>query len=272
MAFEGYGRRRPGRGERLRSRRGAIAQTWWSQRFTAHLEATGSTGRLERGRAYARAGQVVELRPRPGAVGARVQGSRPRPYLVEIGVRRWSATEVEAVVAVVVENPLLLAPLFAGDVPPGLVDLLAGIGVELLPTDAEVAYDCSCPDDAEPCKHAAAVVHALAERLDAEPTTALLLRGIEPAELLRRIQTAASGPSEPVEDLSVHLAAFHRAGGGLPALGVPRAVPGRTVADDLDDVVLGPGAEGTAQALRPLLLALRDTPGPGTGGRNLQET
>ena len=272
MAFEGYGRRRPGRGERLRSRRGAIAQTWWSQRFTAHLEATGSAGRLERGRAYARAGQVVELRPRPGAVGARVQGSRPRPYLVEIGVRRWSATEVEAVVAVVVENPLLLAPLFAGDVPPGLVDLLAGIGVELLPADAEVAYDCSCPDDAEPCKHAAAVVYALAERLDAEPATALLLRGVELAELLGRIQTAASGPSEPVEDLSVHLAGFHRAGGELPALGVPRAVPGRTVADDLDDVVLGPGAEGTADALRPLLLALRDTPGPGTGGRNLQET
>ncbi|MBB2900305.1 putative Zn finger protein [Kineococcus radiotolerans] len=251
-----YGRRRAGGGPKLRSQRGRIAQTWWSQRFTGALERTGDAGRLARGRTYARAGQVVELHPRPGAVGARVQGSRPRPYLVEILVRRWSPAEVEAVVAVVVENPLLLAPLFEGDVPPGLVDLLSSTGVELLPEDAEVDYDCSCPDDGEPCKHAAAVVYALAERLDAEPATALTLRGVELPDLLRRITTAASGPSAPVEDLTRHTADFHRMAGPLPDLGVPERVPGRTVADDLDDLVLGPGAAGLADVLRPYYVAL----------------
>ncbi|MFD0482627.1 SWIM zinc finger family protein [Kineococcus sp. GCM10028916] len=254
--WEQYGRRRAGGGPKLRSQRGRIAQNWWSQRFTAALERTGDAGRLARGRTYARAGQVVELTPRPGAVGARVQGSRPRPYLVEILVRRWSASEVEAVVATVVENPLLLAPLFEGDVPPGLVDLLSGIGIELLPEDAEVEYDCSCPDDGEPCKHAAAVVYALAERLDAEPATTLTLRGVELGDLVRRITTAASGPSEPVEDLSRHVATFHRSGGPLPELGVARRIPGRTVVDDLDDLVLGPGAAGIADVLRPYYVAL----------------
>lgn len=260
-SFSEYGKRRPGGGARLRSQRGRIAQNWWSQRFVDALERGGDRGRLERGRTYARAGQVVELRPRPGAVGARVQGSRPRPYLVEVTVRRWTPAEVDAVVATVVENPLLLAPLFSGDVPPGLVDLLAGIGVELLPTDAEVTYDCSCPDDGEPCKHAAAVVYALAEQLDATPATTLTLRGVELPELLRRITDAASGPSDPVEDLAVHVGSFHRLAGDLPDLGLRDRVPGRTVADDLDELVLGPGAAGTADALRPWYVALAQRAG-----------
>ncbi|PRY15341.1 SWIM zinc finger family protein [Kineococcus rhizosphaerae] len=261
MTFERYGKRRPGGGARLRSRRGRIGQHWWSQRFVDALERTGDAGRLQRGRTYARAGQVVELRVRPGAVGARVQGSRPRPYLVEVSVRRWTASEVEAVVATVVENPLLLAPLFEGDVPPGLVDLLAGVGVDLLPVDHEVAFDCSCPDDGEPCKHAAAVVYALAEQLDAEPATTLTLRGVELADLLRRITDAASGPSDPLEDLGAHVVTFHRAAGPLPDLGVRDRVPGRTVADDLDELVLGPGAAGTADSLRPYYVALQARPG-----------
>jgi uncharacterized Zn finger protein len=258
--FSQFGKRRPGGGAKLRSQRGRIAQNWWSQRFTDALERTGDKGRLQRGRTYARAGQVLELRTRPGAVGARVQGSRDRPYLVEVTVRRWTGSEVEAVVATAVENPLLLAPLFAGDVPPGLVDLLAGIGIDLLPVDHEVEYDCSCPDDGEPCKHAAAVVYALAEQLDAEPATALTLRGVELRDLLRRITDAASGPSDPVEDLSLHVATFHRLGGPLPDLGVRRRVPGRTVADDLDDLVLGPGAAGIADVLRPYYVALARRP------------
>ncbi|MGI4895555.1 MAG: SWIM zinc finger family protein [Janthinobacterium lividum] len=254
--FRATGPRRPGQGAKLRSQRGRIAQTWWSQRFTAALESGGGSGRLARGRTYARAGQVADLRTRKGAVTARVQGSRPRPYLVEVGVRRWGATDVDAVVAVVVENPLLLAPLFAGDVPPALVDLLTEVGVELLPGPGDITYDCSCPDDGEPCKHAAAVVYVLAEHLDAEPAAALTLRGVELGDLLRRIETAASGPSAPVEDLSRHVASFHRSGADLPELGVARAPVGRTVLDDLDDRTLGPGGDGVADALRRYYAAI----------------
>ena len=272
---DSFGKRRPGTGRPLRAQRGRIAQTWWSQHFVAALEGGGDRGRLSRGRTYARAGQVSDLRPHAGAVTARVQGSRDRPYLVEVGVRRWSPTEVEAVVAVVVENPLLLAPLFAGDVPPALVGLLEEVGVDLLPAAGDVTYDCSCPDDGEPCKHAAALVYVLAECLDDEPATALVLRGVELADLLRRIEAAASGPSPVLEDLGAFTATFHRAAGPLPDVPVGPRIPGRTVADDLDEVVLGPGAAGIADTLRPAYAALvrrprrrgsPDDAGPGTGG------
>ncbi len=175
-------------------------------------------------------------------------------------MRRWTPAEVDAVVATVVENPLLLAPLFLGDVPPGLVDLLAGIGVELLPTDAEVTYDCSCPDDGEPCKHAAAVVYALAEQLDAAPATTLTLRGVELPGCCAAspMRPPSLGPRRGPRGARRVVPPARR----RPAR--PRSArpgPGRTVADDLDELVLGPGAAGTADALRPWYVALAQRAG-----------
>ena len=73
-------------GLKARSTRGAIGQTWWSGRFIAVLESIIVGGRLERGRNYARRGQVIEFSLTTGKVTARVQGSRPAPYKVTITV------------------------------------------------------------------------------------------------------------------------------------------------------------------------------------------
>ena len=67
-----------------RSKRGAIGETWWSKRFIELLESFGVGSRLQRGRNYARRGQVVELEVEPGVVLAKVQGSRYTPYRVRI--------------------------------------------------------------------------------------------------------------------------------------------------------------------------------------------
>src|SRR6266498_2815323 len=66
-------------GIKARSRRGQIGESWWSGRFVAILESLGMGPRLGRGRAYARAGQVLDLGVTAGTVSARVQGSRARP-------------------------------------------------------------------------------------------------------------------------------------------------------------------------------------------------
>src|ERR1700723_2544835 len=67
-------------GLQARSQRGRIGDTWWSQRFIAVLESVGVGGRLQRGKQYARTGQVLEMEIRPGKITARVQGSRKLPY------------------------------------------------------------------------------------------------------------------------------------------------------------------------------------------------
>ncbi|WP_432570033.1 SWIM zinc finger family protein [Kineococcus sp. SYSU DK005] len=242
----------------------------WSRRLLTALPAAlagaHDPARWRRGAELAAAGAVGELRVRAGAVGARVQGARPRPWLVEVGVRRHGPAEVDALVAVLVENPLLIAPLAGGDVPPVLPDLLAEVGLDLLPAPGELTHDCSCPDDGErACEHAAAVLHALAAHTDAEPSALLVLRGLAPSGLLRRVESAASGPAPVVEELPADPVAFHRLAADPPPLAVAPRVPGRTPADDLDAVALGPGGDGIADALRPFYAALREA-GAGAGG------
>ena len=85
-------------GIKAKSKRGVIGERWWSRRFIAVLESYGMSGRLQRGRNYARRGQVIEFELRQGRVTARVQGSRPQPYKVSIGVlplttRQWREVE-----------------------------------------------------------------------------------------------------------------------------------------------------------------------------------
>src|SRR6266536_3307806 len=89
-------------GIKARSRRGQIGGTWWSRRFLKTLEALELGGRLGRGRAYARAGQVLDLEVTPGLVTARVQGSRVSPYRVRVEATTLSRQDwarVEAAMA-----------------------------------------------------------------------------------------------------------------------------------------------------------------------------
>src|ERR1700730_19436141 len=66
-------------GIKARSRKGDIGETWWSKRFIEVLESFDFSSRLQRGRSYARRGQVLELKVSAGEGKARVQGSRGGP-------------------------------------------------------------------------------------------------------------------------------------------------------------------------------------------------
>src|SRR3954453_10636265 len=70
----------------VRAKRGKIGEQWWSRRFVDVLEQICDGGRLARGRAYARKGQVMTFALAPGRVTGRVQGSRPQPYQVTIEI------------------------------------------------------------------------------------------------------------------------------------------------------------------------------------------
>ena len=74
-------------GIRAASRRGEFGSNWWAKRWMQTLEQFRIGARLSRGRSYARRGQVLKIDIRNGLVEAEVQGSRKRPYDVEISVR-----------------------------------------------------------------------------------------------------------------------------------------------------------------------------------------
>ena len=181
----------------LASRRGAIGRTWWSKRWIEVLESFGWASRLQRGRNYARKGQVTDLRVTAKGVEARVQGSRPEPYKVSIHLKPTDSVAWGRVAVALREDAGLLARLLAGEVPEDLEKVFTKAGTALLPRKApELRTDCSCPDTANPCKHIAAVHYILAERLDQDPFLVFLLRGKSREEVLKAV-TSREAPSIP---------------------------------------------------------------------------
>ena len=200
-------------GLKARSTRGAIAQTWWSERFIEVLEDIGIGSRLQRGRSYARKGQVISMDVGPGSVTAQVQGSRARPYRVRIGIAAFDKTEWAQAERALASNAWYTATLLAGEMPEDIEDVFGALGLSLFPTTArELSLDCSCPDHAVPCKHLAATFYLLAESFDEDPFAILAWRGREREDLLDNLQASRSGapPADGTEQP------------GRPARRVPR--------------------------------------------------
>jgi uncharacterized Zn finger protein len=187
-------------GIKARSKRGAIGEQWWSRRFISVLESYGMSGRLARGRSYARAGQVLDFELSQGKVTARVQGSRVRPYQVRIGVLPLTTAQWRRVQDRLAGQALFRAKLLAGEMPHEIEEVFAECGTPLFPrSPADLDMHCSCPDWEVPCKHLAAVCYVLAEEFDRDPFGMLAWRGKAREELLaalRRIQASGSGPGQ----------------------------------------------------------------------------
>ncbi|MGH2712836.1 MAG: SWIM zinc finger family protein, partial [Thermoleophilaceae bacterium] len=139
---------------------GEHAQTWWSRRFLELLESFGVGSRLERGRDYARDGQVTELEVEPGIALAKVQGTRYTPYRVRIRAKLLSEHQWRRAERAMAARALPLAQLLAGRVPPDIEDVLAGCKLSLFPTSyTDLKASCDCPDAENPCKHIAAAYY-----------------------------------------------------------------------------------------------------------------
>jgi uncharacterized Zn finger protein len=176
-----YPKSRPKRvegGIKTRKERGAIGETWWSKRWLHALEALNMGARLSRGRSYARQGQILSIDIQPGVVHAKVQGSRPRPYTIEIRLQQLSEENWERVTDAMAAQALFAAKLLAGEMPNDIEEAFRAVNLSLFPTNqSDLNTDCSCPDWANPCKHIAAVYYILAERFDEDPFLIFKLRG-----------------------------------------------------------------------------------------------
>src|ERR1700749_1418942 len=186
-------------GIKARSKRGAIGEQWWSRRFISVLESYGMSGRLARGRNYARAGQVLDFQLAQGKVAARVWGSRGRPYQVRIGVLPLTTAQWRRVQDRLASQALFRAKLLAGEMPHEIEGGFAECGTPLFPgSAADLDMHCNCPDWGMPCKHLAAVCYVLAEEFDRDPFAMLAWRGKSRPELLaalRPLRVTGPGPA-----------------------------------------------------------------------------
>ncbi|MFH9013249.1 SWIM zinc finger family protein [Streptomyces sp. NPDC017943] len=158
-----------------------FAASWWGNAWVTALEQGAlDTKRLERGRGYAEQGNVDAITVTPGLVLAYVQGSRPRPYRVQVRLRTLGDAGWDRFLDAAADRPGHIAALLDKEMPRSLADC----GVPLLPGPGDLEPHCSCPDRGHPCKHAAALCYQTARLLDADPFVLLLLRGRGERELL----------------------------------------------------------------------------------------
>jgi uncharacterized Zn finger protein len=215
-------------GLELRSRRGAIGESWWSRRFLSAVESILSGGRLTRGRTYARQGQVIDLGIGAGLVVAQVQGSRRTPYGVQISMPAASDARWDAIVGALAAQAGYAARLLAGELPHEIEDVFAEAGVALFPErGSHLTTSCTCPDWATPCKHAAAVCYLMAEAFDDDPLL-LAFRGREREALLDELRDRRG---LAVDDASAGTSAG--AGAGTPSSFEPSPSRAAPLADSL---------------------------------------
>jgi uncharacterized Zn finger protein len=178
-------------GIKARSRRGEFAGSWWGKRWIAVLDSFGLGTRLTRGRSYARRGQVLNLEIKPGEAGAMVQGSRPTPYQVRIGLKKIESRQRAALGRAFGADLAMAARLMGGHLPPEVEGCFEQAGAPLFPHHSrDLRTWCSCPDSSNPCKHIAAVYYILAEEFDRDPFLLLTLRGIDREDFMSLIASA----------------------------------------------------------------------------------
>jgi uncharacterized Zn finger protein len=260
-------------GLKARSTRGAIAQTWWSGRFIAVLESIIVGGRLERGRNYARRGQVLAMDVTAGLVTALVQGSRVQPYRVRIGLGAFGQPEWAAAERALAGSAWYSAKLLAGEMPDDIEDVFADLGLALFPASAaELSMYCSCPDWQVPCKHIAAVFYLLAEAFDDDPFRILAWRGRDREELLAGLHAArgavtparaasagapsAGAPATAGEALTDRLGSFFALPAPLPVTSPP-AASSASILDQLPELRLAVRGRPLAELLHPAYAAFR---------------
>lgn len=192
-------------GIQAESKRGAIGTRWWSKKWISVLESFGWDSRLQRGRTYARKGQVIDIQIEPGQVTAQVQGSKPRPYRVSIQLLVLPDAVWDAAYQAMAGRAAFLAQLLNGDMPQEIEEAFTPQH-PLFPCNShDILADCSCPDWANPCKHIAAVYYLLAEAFDRDPFLIFQLRGRSKEQVLSALaiaQDALAPADEPsVEDV-----------------------------------------------------------------------
>ena len=171
-------------GIKAKSKRGKFVKNWWADRWIAALKPLMDSGRLSRGRSYARRGQVIDIKIAPGQVTSRVQGSRRTPYRVNIELKPLRPGQWDKVLDALAEQAIFAAQLLNGEMPTEVEDVFETVDVPLFPASrGDLETDCSCPDWANPCKHIAAVYYLLGERFDEDPFLLFELRGRSQKEI-----------------------------------------------------------------------------------------
>ncbi|MDP3666928.1 MAG: DEAD/DEAH box helicase [Sediminibacterium sp.] len=162
-------------------------RTWWGQQWLKSLDRIDFTNRLPRGKNYAKKGMVASISIHENSIQAKVKGSRPKPYDINIIVPPFFDEEKKFFIDAIKKDPLLLSQLLNRQLPEELLTLAGNRQIKIFPQSwQDIKLNCSCPDWAVPCKHLAAVIYIIAKEIDQNP---FLVFGLHRFNLLAELST-----------------------------------------------------------------------------------
>jgi len=164
-----------------------LAATWWGKAWNVNLESYSDySNRMPRGRSYIRHGAVLDLKIYPGKVTALVQGSKAKPYVINIDITSLTNNTWETIIKSCEGKIESLQELLDGKFPKALGELFTTRNTGLFPSPKEISLNCSCPDWASMCKHVAAALYGVGARLDENPALFFVLRNVNIDDLVSK--------------------------------------------------------------------------------------
>jgi len=179
-----------------------FSRTWWSDRFIQALEDFTDDSRLQRGRAYANNGKVLNFEIEQNQITARVKGSvnpyfgvyKEPTYNISIEIKAIAKSSWNEAIDKLSSKASIVSRLMLNEVPENIEDTFNELGLHLLPhSSKDFKTKCSCPDYANPCKHIAGVYYLVASQLDNNPFLLFELRGLSQQELQTKLAKSKLG-------------------------------------------------------------------------------
>lgn len=183
--------------------------------------------RFQQGHAYFIRGAVQELSGKLGRIEAQVQGSKPTPYTVQLGMNLFAPEAWTRLDAWLEGNDWDKSELEKGHISMALSMQLESLQLHLIPRKyKELRTDCTCADWMRPCKHVIAVCFAFALRIEHDPLLLLRLRGGNIGESDPEPEPAPDAATENLQEpLSAVGHTFWNANGSLEELALEIGLP-----------------------------------------------
>jgi len=164
----------------------SFGNTWWGEHWLKSLDHIDYDNRLPRGASYARSGHVRSVKINENHITAKVQGTQPRPYTVNIIIPPFFEKHIEPLLSEIIARPMLISRLLNRELDPEILRIAESLGLKVFPRQwTDFKMQCSCPDWAVPCKHLAAVIYMVSQEIDNNP---FLVFGMHNVNLLTELE------------------------------------------------------------------------------------
>lgn len=180
-----------------------FGKTWWGEQWLNSLSNIDYENRLERGSRYARNGSIKTIKINNNQIHAKVTGSRPKPYSVDVILPPFFDPELGTFIKLLSQKPTIISKLLNRELDPQVLTIAEEMGLKVFPKQwTDFKMQCSCPDWAVPCKHLAAVIYKVSAEIDNNPFLVFDLHNVNLIQELEKLGVFVNKQSAEISKIT----------------------------------------------------------------------